>query len=162
MSAFVRIMKKLLKFFIVNKPMISYLLSYMIILYISSFHLLATIFINLVLMINFIKLILNTSSESCNNENKNLNSFLYSLLIGNYITFQTLVYSYKEILGWELAIAILLNVLFIYYLYYLKIPANKKNIVSINQYNKFLQFNNNSSLKSQLSPINDHMFSCRL
>jgi hypothetical protein len=153
-------MKKTFKFLAANKQIISYLLSYLIILCISSFHFVTTILINLVLIINFVKLVLNANSN--NNENKKLNYFLYSLLIGNYLIFQTMVYSYKEILGWELAIVILFNILFIYYLYCLKMTAiNKKNIISINQNNKFFQLNNLSP-KSQISSSHDKIFSCKL
>jgi hypothetical protein len=158
MSGVIRFMKKTFKFLAANKQIISYLLSYLIILCISSFHFITTILINLVLIINFVKLVLNANSNN-NNENKKLNYFLYSLLIGNYLIFQTMIYSYKEILGWELAIVILFNILFIYYLYCLKMTANKKkNIISINQNNKFFPFNN----LSQISSSHDKIFSCKL
>ena len=160
MSGVIRFMKKSFKFLISNKQIISYLMSYLIILYISSFHIITTILINLVLIINFVKLVLNNATSN-NNENKKLNYFLYSLLIGNYLIFQTMVYSYKEILGWELVIVILFNILFVYYLYCLKTTPNKKNIVSINQTNKFLQFSNVSS-KSQTASLHDQIFSCKL
>jgi hypothetical protein len=152
------LLKKFFKFMITNKQIISYLLSYLIILFISSYHFFTTILINLILIVNFIKLILNNNNNN-NHENthKNLNYFVYSLLIGNYLVFQTMVYSYREILGWELAILILINLLFIYYLYYLK-KIKTTNIITLNQYNKFLQFNNTTP-KPQPS---NKLFVCRL
>ena len=148
-----RNLKKIFKFFLLNKQIISYLLSYVIILFISSYHLATTIIINLILIINFIKLVLNNCNE---HKSKNLNYFVYSLLIGNYFIFQTMVYSYKEILGWELTLLILFNLLFIYYLYYLKNFKKNNNNNDLIQYNKFIQIS--SSSKS----MNHKQFFCRL